>query len=912
MVINAQAVALELTIEEQTWLKQHPVIRIGIDAAYAPYSFLDKKEQFVGVAPDLLALLEKRLPVRFEAVTNLSWPEIVDAAKQRSLDVIATAVVTEERKQFLNFSQIYISTPLVIMTRNDDMRIQRRNDIGQKRIALVEGYSSSQQVLKEFPSIKPQMIATPLDGLRAVATGEADAYVGVLGINAYLMSQYGISNLKVAARFNVETNGQRLAVRSDWPQLVRILDKALGDITELEKLTVMRRWIPVSSASNGTGKPQVVLSEEEEAFLKAHPVIRVANEQDWPPFDFIDKNGSAAGYAIDHFKLLANKVGLRINWVNGYSWDKLLTMGTKKEIDAFPAIISNPQRRQSLLFSEPYHQNIAGYFIREGKTIPDIHDISQLKKYRMALVKGFDDYQSITNHYPDIPVVTVNSVLDGLKAVVAGDADIFIGDVAVCNYLIQEHLLRGLYQAGRVRLPELSEGERLRFAVRNDWLLLLSILQKGMQALSQDEIQSLRQRWLDIPPAPLFTRQRLIALTIMVSLFVLFMVIAWVWALRRQRDRLLYEVHKQTHALYESEQRLSLALEGGGMAAWDVYYQTGEMLVSQGWWTLMGLPENLDVNPRDLWLQHIHPDDRDWVMSQAAAYMRGELERYEVEFRFIDNKGNTRWQVVRGAVIVPETSRQAVRMVGLVYDVTEHKELERIKDEFIASVSHELRTPLTSIKGALGLVVGGATGDLPADIAKVLKIAYDNSDRLNMLIDDLLDIEKLRAGRMEFQMAPLQIKDMIHDALVSNQGYADRHHVSFVYHEHDNDHEMVMADKNRLLQVMANLLSNAAKFSPAGDEIQVLSKRIGKRLRVSVTDHGPGIAAAYHGKIFERFFQADVLDNEGKGGTGLGLAISKEIIEQHKGHIDFQSDAQGTTFYFDLPCLDATASAVAD
>lgn len=114
---SGQAQQLELTAEEQAWLKQHPVIRIGIDAAYAPYSFTDKKNRFVGVAPDLLALLEKRLSIRFEPVAGLSWPEIVEGTRQRSLDVIATAVITEERKQFLNFSQIYIPTPLVIMTR---------------------------------------------------------------------------------------------------------------------------------------------------------------------------------------------------------------------------------------------------------------------------------------------------------------------------------------------------------------------------------------------------------------------------------------------------------------------------------------------------------------------------------------------------------------------------------------------------------------------------------------------------------------------------------------------------------------------------------------------------------------------------------------------------------------------------
>lgn len=402
-------------------------------------------------------------------------------------------------------------------------------------------------------------------------------------------------------------------------------------------------------------KSQLKLSEAEKRFIAAHPVIRVASEMDWPPFDFVDKNGVPTGFSVDYFKLVASKAGLRINWVNGYNWDTLLQMGISHELDALPAIIANPQRRKHLLFSESYHQYISGYFVRQGKTIPDINNVSQLKKYRLALVKGFDNHRAITTNYPDIPVITVNTVLDGLKAVLAGDADIFIDDVAVCNYLIEQHLLRGLYLAGRVKLPKLSESEKLRFAVRNDWPELLSILQKGMHALTKPEIQVLRYRWIDVPPAPLFTRERLIGLAIVLTLLGLMIIIVWVWILHRQRDRLSQEVSRQTRALHESEQRLLLALEGGGMAAWDVDYQTGVMLVSQGWWSILGLTKSSDVNPRDLWLEHIHPDDRDMVMSKAAAYMRGEQDRYEVEFRFINTQGSLRWQIVRGTAIVPDT-----------------------------------------------------------------------------------------------------------------------------------------------------------------------------------------------------------------------------------------------------------------
>ena len=351
---SAMADHLDLSPEEVAWLKQHPVVRIGIDANYAPYSFTDSDGKYIGVAPDILALLETKLGIQLKPVAGLSWPEIIEAARNRRIDVIATTVVTDERKAFLDFTQMYIPTPLVIMTRQDDNRIVHPSDMGGKRIALVNGYSSSKQVVREHTGIVEHPVATPLEGLTDVATGKADAYVGVLGVNIYQAVRSGIHNLKVASHYQVEQNGQRLAVRNDWPQLVAILDKALNAIPESEKLAILQKWMPLQDVSTSTMLGRVELSKSEQNFVDAHPVIRVANETDWPPFDFVDSDGNASGYAIDYMDIVASKVGLRIDWVNGHTWQQLIQMGRDREIDVFPVIIRNAERQGYLLFSDAY------------------------------------------------------------------------------------------------------------------------------------------------------------------------------------------------------------------------------------------------------------------------------------------------------------------------------------------------------------------------------------------------------------------------------------------------------------------------------------------------------------------------------------------------------------------------------
>ena len=236
---------------------------------------------------------------------------------------------------------------------------------------------------------------------------------------------------------------------------------------------------------------------------------------------------------------------------------------------------------------------------------------------------------------------------------------------------------------------------------------------------------------------------------------------------------------------------------------------------------------------------------------------------------------------------------------GIVRDITERKKLDRMKNEFISTVSHELRTPLTSIRGALGLIAGGAVGAIPEQAMAMIDIACNNSDRLVRLINDILDVEKIESGKMTFRIEAVDLVALLEQAIEANHAYAEQHQVDFALVERLPD-VRVDADADRLTQVVTNLLSNAAKFSPAGGQIDVAVHRVKGYVRVSITDHGPGIPEEFQSRIFQKFAQADASDTRQKGGTGLGLSISKAIIERLGGSIGFTTGAAGTTFYFNL------------
>jgi signal transduction histidine kinase len=251
-------------------------------------------------------------------------------------------------------------------------------------------------------------------------------------------------------------------------------------------------------------------------------------------------------------------------------------------------------------------------------------------------------------------------------------------------------------------------------------------------------------------------------------------------------------------------------------------------------------------------------------------------------------------------VPVNDAAGRPAYLLGISTDITESKKVERLKSEFISTVSHELRTPLTSIRGALGLLAGGVAGVLGDSARQLLDIALKNSERLTELINDILDIEKIESGKMKFELAPHAIGALVEQAIVANQAYAHTHGVR-IEASGQLASVQVRVDAGRFAQVMANLLSNAAKFSPRGGVVEVAAVADAQRVRISVADHGAGIPESFRDRMFQKFSQADGSDTRAKGGTGLGLAITKSIVEGMGGEISYVTQAgQGTTFFVDL------------
>ena len=361
--------------------------------------------------------------------------------------------------------------------------------------------------------------------------------------------------------------------------------------------------------------------------------------------------------------------------------------------------------------------------------------------------------------------------------------------------------------------------------------------------------------------------------------------------------RNITEQRRAQDQLRTTQHRLDLALTGAKLGVFDIDLRTGKSVVSRTWMTLLGYDEDDAIDAQKNWRERVHPDDLPMLDADDLACIEGRSSRSLTEYRVRMRDGTWRWMRSDAVGEDRDATGRAWRLIGLQSDVTDQRQVDELKSQFVSTVSHELRTPLTSINGSITLLLNTMSDGIPEAARRMLSIAQKNCGRLILLVNDILDLEKLEAGPQKPELTGLDLVRQVRRAIEVNRPFAENFSVTYRLTCDDPD-IAVMLEEHRFQQVMANLLSNAAKFSPRGGTVDVAIRQAGDTVTVSVTDHGPGIPAGSRDRLFKAFSQIDGSANRKTEGSGLGLYIAKKTMEQLGGEIGFDSEpGVATTFW---------------
>ncbi|HKK89798.1 MAG TPA: transporter substrate-binding domain-containing protein, partial [Desulfobacteraceae bacterium] len=411
--------------------------------------------------------------------------------RNQKIDVLQSAYKNRERKHYGRFTKPYYKDRTVFVVSRDRNDIFDISDLDGKIVAAPKGWAYESFLLENYPEIHLLSVGNMAQAFDAVIKKKADAVIELSAVARYRMKKHFLEDLKITGWFNQYDNNRqkalRILVRKDWPVFHAMLEKALETVTPGDIAVLEQKWLGKGALDSGEN---MNLTPDEEIFLRNHPVIRVANELDWPPFDFVE-NGRPTGFAIDYARLLARTIGVDLEFVNGHTWSQLLEMGRQNQVDLFPGLWKSSERETFLTFTRSYVELVKVLATR--KDLKQVETLSDMKGKTIAMPHGYTLTEAIMNENPGFDYMLVDNPQEGLKQVSLGKADGFVGSLGIINYLIKKHFLDNVTVVAEVQL---DHSLPLYMAVRKDMAPLASILDKAMDHVSTGQYQEIVEKWI--------------------------------------------------------------------------------------------------------------------------------------------------------------------------------------------------------------------------------------------------------------------------------------------------------------------------------------------------------------------------------------------------------------------------------
>ncbi len=488
-ILFANETKVNLTPQEKTWLGENPKITMAIPKNF-PRSYLNENGKLEGMDIDYFNLIEKKLGIKFDKEI-MPWHQALKKAMNHEVDVIINAGKIKSREPYLNFSKTYFSIPQAIVSYDTELEISKLSELCGKTIAVNKGSSKARYLKENYPCIKLYEVTDKKDILKSIVMKKAYAGFDNFDSLSGNIKKMLLPNLKfIYFKYMPPMGYARVGVRKDKPILVSIINKAINSISMVEKNRIVSKWLnvelpPMTQYIEPVKKIKLSLKEKE--YLKDNQTITVHNEQNYPPYNY-NIEGKPKGYSIDYMNLLASKIGINIDYIQGHNWSEFLDMMKNEKLDVMLNIKNTKKRQEFINFTKPYSQEPIAIF----SNIENINNFDDLKDKIVTVPNNFIMHKYFKKNYPNLKLNIQKDIMGCIIAVIENKADVFLGNLRVTQYLMREYSLNLKY----IAIPQDKKLiTKLNIGISLNKPILRDILQKAMDSVTDEEINRLKNRW---------------------------------------------------------------------------------------------------------------------------------------------------------------------------------------------------------------------------------------------------------------------------------------------------------------------------------------------------------------------------------------------------------------------------------
>lgn len=788
-------------------------IKVAPDTAFEPFEYVDAEGNYKGIGADYVRLIESKLGIHFEIIKNLAWKENVELMKQRKVDVWGAVVKTPQRNSYVHFTTPYFEARTVFVVPSDFHGEYALVQDSADKIAVMNGYYTYDYLKQNYNDHHIVPYEDVESALAAVVNGDVAAMLTDVATATHNITKFNIQNVRIGSKVEDLETPMSIAVRKDWPILATIINKTIDHISEDEHKTIIRKWVRINAESDsfyqtfsfegwklsylffvigglcflslftiwfkgsqysrikilsillGGGAigfviagillsgatsttSNLVLSKEERQWLDNHPGIKIAPDYSFAPIEFID-GGLFRGIAAEYVSALEKKLNYQFTIIHIKKWSDNVMAAKNKKIDIWSAVAPTPQKREYMMFTEPYLDIMSTLVVSQDDQRE--YDLNRMESKVVVVVNGYFTHDYMLKHYPNVKLHLVNNALEGLRAVAFKEVDAMLIDVASASYLIEQDGLTTLKV-----VKSIDTDYELSFASRNDMPMLNQILDKALKSISEEERKQIYLNWISYDAHTNSSIQNI--LPILSIIILIFIVIFGVFfAVNRSLRKM---VGLRTKQYMESEMFRRKLFELASDAI--VIYQDRKVVDCNGkFLELVGRDREqvLGANMLNFSPEFQEGGERSSDVSDGllSAFATGELT-------------SKKWQYVHsdGSLIDVEVSISCIDIEGLSYiqeiirDVTGRNQVEKQRLEKLERVQlqqqmiAEISTSDVMMERDLSVIITFFT----ESICKVLKVEKTSIWQFNHSGDQLICLDSYKYSTNEHHLyKPIILSD---------------------------------------------------------------------------------------------------------------------------------------------------------